>query len=236
MFIWFDMRLVITDNLVWVCLICLPSSVCNLIWVYSSILLHVLCVHTHLVCVFYQDTRIFWLVTGFMFLGSGMIWRRLLSFLGRHLEPSVPPLVIHTHTCTLTPDESVIEDQVLRVISPICDTDHSSLEEKSEIIRHEDGGQMMVHLQSVKCIRPPECSFRDECFIHIYATALLLYSAMFFSRGWVWGLRCLMCAFVSPTLLVVCFQYFKLDSWFRCLHISLYGWHCLSVLLFHLWL
>ncbi|XP_056299736.1 magnesium transporter MRS2 homolog, mitochondrial isoform X2 [Pseudoliparis swirei] len=42
---------------------------------------------------FEEDTRIFWLVTGFMFLGSGMIWRRLLSFLGRHLEPSVPPLI-----------------------------------------------------------------------------------------------------------------------------------------------
>ncbi|XP_054477969.1 magnesium transporter MRS2 homolog, mitochondrial [Anoplopoma fimbria] len=42
---------------------------------------------------FEEDPRIFWLVTGFMFLGSGMIWRRLLSFLGRHLEPSVPPLI-----------------------------------------------------------------------------------------------------------------------------------------------
>lgn len=48
-------------------------------------------------CFFYQDPRVFWLVTGFMFLGSGLIWRRLLSFLGRHLEPSVPPLVIQTH-------------------------------------------------------------------------------------------------------------------------------------------
>ncbi|CAG00012.1 unnamed protein product, partial [Tetraodon nigroviridis] len=42
---------------------------------------------------FEEDPRAFWLVTGFMFLGSGMIWRRLLSFLGRHLEPSVPPVV-----------------------------------------------------------------------------------------------------------------------------------------------
>lgn len=42
---------------------------------------------------FEEDPRIFWLVTGFMFLGSGLIWRRLLSFLGRHLEPSVPPLI-----------------------------------------------------------------------------------------------------------------------------------------------
>ncbi|XP_035528327.1 magnesium transporter MRS2 homolog, mitochondrial [Morone saxatilis] len=42
---------------------------------------------------FEEDPRVFWLVTGFMFLGSGMIWRRLLSFLGRHLEPSIPPLI-----------------------------------------------------------------------------------------------------------------------------------------------
>ncbi|XP_060906930.1 magnesium transporter MRS2 homolog, mitochondrial isoform X1 [Labrus mixtus] len=42
---------------------------------------------------FEEDPRVFWLVTGFMFLGSGLIWRRLLSFLGRHLEPSVPPFI-----------------------------------------------------------------------------------------------------------------------------------------------
>ncbi|XP_066481866.1 magnesium transporter MRS2 homolog, mitochondrial isoform X3 [Tiliqua scincoides] len=40
---------------------------------------------------FEEDRRIFWLVTGIMFLGSGLIWRRLLSFLGRHLETSLPP-------------------------------------------------------------------------------------------------------------------------------------------------
>nr|XP_056710937.1 magnesium transporter MRS2 homolog, mitochondrial [Euleptes europaea] len=40
---------------------------------------------------FEEDRRIFWLVTGIMFLGSGLIWRRLLSFLGRQLEPSLPP-------------------------------------------------------------------------------------------------------------------------------------------------
>lgn len=40
---------------------------------------------------FEEDPRVFWLVTGLMFLGSGLIWRRLLSFLGRHLEPSSPP-------------------------------------------------------------------------------------------------------------------------------------------------
>ncbi|XP_078480635.1 LOW QUALITY PROTEIN: magnesium transporter MRS2 homolog, mitochondrial-like [Lampetra planeri] len=39
-----------------------------------------------------ETPRVFWLVTGFMFLGSGLIWRRLLSFLGRHLEPSIPPV------------------------------------------------------------------------------------------------------------------------------------------------
>ncbi|KAJ8004729.1 hypothetical protein DPEC_G00139320 [Dallia pectoralis] len=39
---------------------------------------------------FEEDPKVFWLVTGFMFLGSGLIWRRLLSFLGRHLEPTVP--------------------------------------------------------------------------------------------------------------------------------------------------
>lgn len=42
---------------------------------------------------FEEDPRVFWLVTGLMFLGSGLIWRRLLSFLGRHLEPSVAPLI-----------------------------------------------------------------------------------------------------------------------------------------------
>lgn len=49
-------------------------------------------------CVFVypEDPRVFWLVTGFMFLGSGLIWRRLLSFLGRHLEPAAPTLVTQT--------------------------------------------------------------------------------------------------------------------------------------------
>ncbi|KAM4687656.1 magnesium transporter MRS2 homolog, mitochondrial [Discoglossus pictus] len=42
---------------------------------------------------FEEDPQVFWLVTGIMFLGSGLIWRRLLSFLGRHLEPSLPPPV-----------------------------------------------------------------------------------------------------------------------------------------------
>ncbi|CAK6439134.1 unnamed protein product [Pipistrellus nathusii] len=40
-----------------------------------------------------EDHRVFWLVTGVMFMGSGLIWRRLLSFLGRQLEAPVPPMV-----------------------------------------------------------------------------------------------------------------------------------------------
>lgn len=47
----------------------------------------------NLTTAFEDDPRAFWLVTGFMFLGSGLIWRRLLSFLGRHLQPSIPPLI-----------------------------------------------------------------------------------------------------------------------------------------------
>ncbi|XP_007901364.2 magnesium transporter MRS2 homolog, mitochondrial [Callorhinchus milii] len=43
---------------------------------------------------FEEDPRIFWLVTGIMFLGSGLMWRRLLSFLGRHLDPPPPMLSI----------------------------------------------------------------------------------------------------------------------------------------------
>ncbi|KAF6075249.1 magnesium transporter MRS2 [Phyllostomus discolor] len=40
-----------------------------------------------------EDHRVFWLVTGVMFMGSGLIWRRLLSFLGRQLEAPLPPVV-----------------------------------------------------------------------------------------------------------------------------------------------
>lgn len=40
-----------------------------------------------------EDHRIFWLITGIMFMGSGLIWRRLLSFLGRQLEAPLPPMV-----------------------------------------------------------------------------------------------------------------------------------------------
>ncbi|XP_027729958.1 magnesium transporter MRS2 homolog, mitochondrial isoform X1 [Vombatus ursinus] len=40
-----------------------------------------------------EDHRVFWLVTGIMFMGSGLIWRRLLSFLGRQLEAPLPPVM-----------------------------------------------------------------------------------------------------------------------------------------------
>uniref|UniRef100_G1DFS1 Magnesium transporter n=1 Tax=Capra hircus TaxID=9925 RepID=G1DFS1_CAPHI len=40
-----------------------------------------------------EDHRVFWLITGIMFMGSGLIWRRLLSFLGRQLEDPLPPLM-----------------------------------------------------------------------------------------------------------------------------------------------
>ncbi|XP_036907275.1 magnesium transporter MRS2 homolog, mitochondrial [Sturnira hondurensis] len=40
-----------------------------------------------------EDHRVFWLITGVMFMGSGLIWRRLLSFLGRQLEAPLPPAV-----------------------------------------------------------------------------------------------------------------------------------------------
>ncbi|XP_077126083.1 magnesium transporter MRS2 homolog, mitochondrial isoform X2 [Ranitomeya variabilis] len=42
---------------------------------------------------FEEDPQVFWFITGVMFLGSGLIWRRLLSFLGRHLEQSKPPSI-----------------------------------------------------------------------------------------------------------------------------------------------
>ncbi|XP_053458042.1 magnesium transporter MRS2 homolog, mitochondrial isoform X2 [Nycticebus coucang] len=40
-----------------------------------------------------EDHRVFWLITGIMFMGSGLIWRRLLSFLGRQLEAPLPPMM-----------------------------------------------------------------------------------------------------------------------------------------------
>ena len=47
-------------------------------------------------------------------------------------------------------DERVVKDHILTVIAPVCDTDSSSLEEKSEGIRHQGGSQMMFYLHSVK--------------------------------------------------------------------------------------
>ncbi|XP_044514062.1 magnesium transporter MRS2 homolog, mitochondrial [Gracilinanus agilis] len=40
-----------------------------------------------------EDHRVFWLITGIMFMGSGLIWRRLLSFLGRQLGAPLPPVM-----------------------------------------------------------------------------------------------------------------------------------------------
>ncbi|XP_066435527.1 magnesium transporter MRS2 homolog, mitochondrial [Eleutherodactylus coqui] len=42
---------------------------------------------------FEEDPQVFWFITGVMFLGSGLIWRRLLYFLGRNLEPSKSPSI-----------------------------------------------------------------------------------------------------------------------------------------------
>lgn len=51
-----------------------------------------------------EDHRVFWLVTGIMFMGSGLIWRRLLSFLGRQLEAPVPPMMTSLPRKTLRAD------------------------------------------------------------------------------------------------------------------------------------
>ncbi|XP_058411144.1 magnesium transporter MRS2 homolog, mitochondrial isoform X2 [Diceros bicornis minor] len=51
-----------------------------------------------------EDHRVFWLITGIMFMGSGLIWRRLLSFLGRQLEAPLPPVVASLPKKTLQAD------------------------------------------------------------------------------------------------------------------------------------
>ncbi|XP_066103655.1 magnesium transporter MRS2 homolog, mitochondrial [Saccopteryx bilineata] len=51
-----------------------------------------------------EDHRVFWLVTGIMFMGSGLVWRRLLSFLGRQLEAPLPPLMAPLPRKTLQAD------------------------------------------------------------------------------------------------------------------------------------
>ncbi len=37
-----------------------------------------------------QDPYVFWVVTGLMFTGCGLLWRRLLTFLGKNLDR--PPI------------------------------------------------------------------------------------------------------------------------------------------------
>lgn len=51
-----------------------------------------------------EDHRVFWLITGIMFMGSGLIWRRLLSFLGRQLEAPLPPMMASLPKKTLLAD------------------------------------------------------------------------------------------------------------------------------------
>ncbi|XP_031290982.1 magnesium transporter MRS2 homolog, mitochondrial isoform X3 [Camelus dromedarius] len=51
-----------------------------------------------------EDHRVFWLITGIMFMGSGLIWRRLLSFLGRQLETPLPPVMASLPKKTLQAD------------------------------------------------------------------------------------------------------------------------------------
>ncbi|KAG8010204.1 Magnesium transporter MRS2-like protein [Nibea albiflora] len=72
---------------------------------------------------FEEDPRVFWLVTGFMFLGSGLIWRRLLSFLGRYLDPSVPTLLfVSSQSPHFTTDDMYLEGQTSGDL-PIDDED-----------------------------------------------------------------------------------------------------------------
>ncbi|XP_016071735.1 PREDICTED: magnesium transporter MRS2 homolog, mitochondrial [Miniopterus natalensis] len=61
-----------------------------------------------------EDHRVFWLITGIMFMGSGLIWRRLLSFLGRQLEAPLPPMVAPLPRKTLQADRRLDVKQSLR--------------------------------------------------------------------------------------------------------------------------
>ncbi|XP_047413588.1 magnesium transporter MRS2 homolog, mitochondrial isoform X2 [Sciurus carolinensis] len=54
-----------------------------------------------------EDHRVFWLITGIMFLGSGLIWRRLLSFLGRQLEAPLPSMMASLPKKTFLADRRV---------------------------------------------------------------------------------------------------------------------------------
>ncbi|KAI5937525.1 magnesium transporter MRS2 homolog, mitochondrial isoform X1 [Manis javanica] len=51
-----------------------------------------------------EDHRLFWLITGIMFMGSGLMWRRLLSFLGRQLEVPLHPMISSVPKKTLQAD------------------------------------------------------------------------------------------------------------------------------------
>ncbi|XP_028632168.1 magnesium transporter MRS2 homolog, mitochondrial [Grammomys surdaster] len=61
-----------------------------------------------------EDHRVFWLITGIMFMGSGLIWRRLLSFLGRQLEAPVPPMMASLPKKTLLSDRRMDVKNSLR--------------------------------------------------------------------------------------------------------------------------
>ncbi|KAM6176742.1 magnesium transporter MRS2 homolog, mitochondrial isoform 2-T2 [Erethizon dorsatum] len=61
-----------------------------------------------------EDHRVFWLITGIMFMGSGLIWRRLLSFLGRHLESPLPPRMSSLPKKTLLADRRMEVKNSLR--------------------------------------------------------------------------------------------------------------------------
>lgn len=61
-----------------------------------------------------EDHRVFWLITGIMFMGSGLIWRRLLSFLGRQLEAPLPPLMASLPKKTLLADRRMEVRSTLR--------------------------------------------------------------------------------------------------------------------------
>ncbi|EHB09592.1 Magnesium transporter MRS2-like protein, mitochondrial, partial [Heterocephalus glaber] len=61
-----------------------------------------------------EDHRMFWLITGIMFMGSGLIWRRLLSFLGRQLESPLPPRMSSLPKKTLLSDRRMEVKNSLR--------------------------------------------------------------------------------------------------------------------------
>ncbi|CAD7673806.1 unnamed protein product [Nyctereutes procyonoides] len=70
-----------------------------------------------------EDHRVFWLITGIMFMGSGLIWRRLLSFLGRQLEAPLPPVVwrVWFAAALLRDDIQVLKAHCLGLHCQLCD-------------------------------------------------------------------------------------------------------------------